>query len=66
MKLFAELAVGAARIATGRLGWSPEQFWGGTAMEFRTAIEGAFGLEPSSPALSSVDLARLKEMFPDG
>ncbi|MFA7439468.1 MAG: phage tail assembly chaperone [Sphingomonadaceae bacterium] len=66
MKLFAELAMVAARFATGRLAWPADRFWDATVAELQTAVEGALGLEASSQALSAADLARLKELFPDG
>lgn len=66
MKDFTDMAMVAARLATGRMGWSPERFWRATAAEFRTAMEGALGISGGEPPLSGVDLTRLKERFPDG
>lgn len=59
MRSFLELAREAARLATGRLGWLPGQFWEATPAELRLALEGRFGT-PELP-LGRGDLERLKE-----
>lgn len=65
---FAALALAAARVATGVLGWSPERFWGATAAEVLTAIEGRFGdlAAGTVTPLAADDLRRMQERFPDG
>jgi hypothetical protein len=60
---YAEFARVAARVATGVLGWSPNQFWGATLADLRLAIEGRFGATPA--AGMSADLERLMREFPD-
>ncbi len=60
-------ADGAARLAglSGvLLGWRPEEFWGATPAEL-SAVIGAMA-PAEEQAASGADLARLKEMFPDG
>lgn len=47
MQRFADLARNAAQVATGKLGWTPDQFWQSTAAELAQAIEGR--AEPSGP-----------------
>ncbi len=59
---------GAARlggIAGALLGWRPDEFWHATPAELAGVLTALFGEEISEPALSA-DLARMKEMFPDG
>lgn len=59
---------GAARlggIAGALLGWRPDDFWRATPAELAAVLTALFGDEAGEPALSE-DLARLKEIFPDG
>jgi len=63
VKDFAELARAAAVLATGQLGWRPEEFWMATMAEMRVALEGRFGA-PVVP-LAGAELARLKERLAD-
>lgn len=62
--MFRDSAARLAGIAGALLGWRPEEFWTATPAEL-AAVLGAMsgGGEPSA---GPVDLARLKEMFPDG
>lgn len=55
----------AARIATGVLGWPPEQFWRATPQELRLAIEGRLG-RGAAADFGRADLAALMARFPDG
>jgi hypothetical protein len=59
VKRFAELARSAAALATGQLGWAPQQFWDSTVFELRTALDGRAG--PNAPApLARAELAALE------
>ena len=60
MERFAGLARTAAAIATGQLGWLPQQFWDSTVPELRTALEGRFGCGPSAP-LGRAELDELEK-----
>jgi hypothetical protein len=64
MKDFSELARAAAALATGQLGWRPDEFWAATMAELRLAIEGRFG--PPVAPLARVELERLREGLADG
>lgn len=61
---FAEAAGRLAGQAGALLGWRPEEFWRATPVEL-AAVLTALSPSEGMPALSG-DLARLKEMFPDG
>lgn len=63
MTSYAEFARLAARVATGVLGWSPDQFWSATPAELRLAIEGRLGSAPAT--LGTAELERLMREFPD-
>lgn len=59
---------GAARlagIAGALLGWRPDEFWRATPAELAGVLSALFGEDGGDPA-GPADLARLKEMFPDG
>lgn len=60
---FATLARAAATVATGLLGWPPEQFWAATPAELQLAIEGRFG---GAPAFGRQELEQLRERLGDG
>ncbi|MFQ3594894.1 MAG: phage tail assembly chaperone [Sphingomonadaceae bacterium] len=60
---FADVAVTAARMATGVLGWPPEQFWQATVTDLVLALEGRNGSGDAGADAS--DLARLLKEFPD-
>jgi hypothetical protein len=66
MRDFSIAVRSAAGIASGVLGWRPEEFWSATLMELQTALDGRLGeAMPPSP-VDAGDLARLRERFPDG
>ena len=61
---FAEAAGRLAGQAGALLGWRPEEFWRATPAELAAVLAA---LSPSEGMHASIgDLARLKEMFPDG
>jgi len=64
---FADAAARLAGQAGALAGWRPDEFWRATPCELagvlRALAEG--GGEMAAPA-GAGDLARLKEMFPDG
>lgn len=64
MNDLAALCEAAARIATGVLGWPPEQFWQATPQDLRLAIEGRLGLGAASD-FGRAELAALMARFPD-
>lgn len=51
-------------MAGALLGWRPEEFWRATPAEL-AAVLGALAGGGGAPVTSD-ELARLKEMFPDG
>lgn len=62
---FADCAARLAGLAGALLGWRPDEFWRATPRELAgviAALAGDAGAEP----LGGGDVARLKEMFPDG
>jgi Phage tail assembly chaperone protein, TAC len=61
--VFSDSAARLAGLAGALLGWRPDEFWGATPAEL-AAIFGAMSGVPA--AACADDLARLKEMFPDG
>ena len=61
---FAEAAGRLAGQAGALLGWRPDEFWRATPTEL-AAVLAALSPDEGKPA-SIGDLARLKEMFPDG
>jgi uncharacterized phage protein (TIGR02216 family) len=64
---FGTLARAAARVATGRLGWSPDRFWAATPVELAAALAGMIGTEGGAVApLGAAALARLRERLGDG
>ena len=66
MTPFADGAARLAGLAGALLGWRPDEFWRATPRELAGVLRAFFGEDGmSEPALSD-DLARLKEMFPDG
>jgi len=62
--VFSDGAGRLAGLAGALLGWRPDEFWSATPAEFG-AIVNAMAGEEFVPA-SAKDLARLKELFPDG
>jgi hypothetical protein len=61
--VFSEAAARLAGLAGALLGWRPDEFWKATPAEL-AAVFGA--MAPDEASASADDLARLKEMFPDG
>ena len=59
-----DVAARLAGVAGALLGWGPEVFWRATPAELGAVLRVLAGDEPVSA--SAADLARLKEMFPDG
>ncbi len=60
----AESAARLAGLAGALLGWRPDEFWRATPEELGAVIEALGGVQP--PQADAADVARLKEMFPDG
>lgn len=65
MRTIAEVAGQAARVATGRLGWSPDRFWNTTIAEFILVLEGMLGRAAAQP-LGRGELQELMEKMGDG
>lgn len=61
---FAEGAARLAGLAGALIGWRPAEFWAATPEELAGVLAALAG--PQGEAAGSNDLARLKEMFPDG
>lgn len=61
---FADGAGRLAGLAGALLGWRPDEFWNATPAELGAVLE-ALGGERGATA-GAGDVARLKEMFPDG
>ncbi len=61
---FADSAGRLAGLAGALLGWRPGEFWDATPAELACVISAMTG--GGEQAAGSADLARLKEMFPDG
>lgn len=64
MSGLAELCEDAARLATGVLGWTPEQFWRATPQDLRLAVEGRLGRNAASD-FGRAELTALMAEFPD-
>ena len=62
--MFSESAGRLAGMAGALLGWWPEEFWRATPAELSCVVRALIG--PDAEAAGAGDLARLKEMFPDG
>jgi hypothetical protein len=63
----ADFAKGAARLAGlagALLGWRPQDFWDATPAELAAVIDALGGERLAH--MDGHELARLKEMFPDG
>lgn len=61
--MFSEAAARLAGVAGALLGWRPEEFWRATPAELGAVL---VAMLPEEQAATADDLARLKEMFPDG
>lgn len=62
-------AAGAGRLAGlagALLGWRPDEFWAATPAELAAVIEALGGGDRAPVPAGADELARLKEMFPDG
>ncbi len=64
-RTFGESAARLAGLAGALLGWRPDEFWRATPAELACEVRAKGGGEPAESA-GAADLARLKEMFPDG
>ncbi|MET0270331.1 MAG: phage tail assembly chaperone [Sphingomonas sp.] len=62
---FADGAARLAGIAGALVGWRPDEFWRATPVELAGVLSALFGEDAGEPA-GAGDLARMKEMFPDG
>jgi len=62
--VFSDAAGRLAGTAGALLGWRPDEFWAATPAELAAVLIAMAG--DDLPAASAHDLARLKEMFPDG
>jgi hypothetical protein len=62
---FSESAARLAGLAGVLLGWRPADFWAATPAELASVVRAMIGGDEDQAA-GSADLARLKEMFPDG
>lgn len=62
---FAESARRLAGLAGVLFGWRPSEFWQATPDELATLIAAMRGEAPAA-SVDRAELARLKEMFPDG
>jgi hypothetical protein len=60
---FVQSAGRLAGLAGALLGWPPEMFWSATPAELAAVLNA---LPPPSETAGADDLARLKEMYPDG
>jgi len=61
--VFSENAARLAGIAGALFGWRPDEFWRATPAELAAILNA---IRPETAAMSADELARLKEMFPDG
>jgi len=61
--VFSDGASRLAGLAGALLGWRPDDFWASTPIELNAVLAAMTG---GAPVASRDDLARLKEMFPDG
>ena len=62
--MFSDAAALLAGPVGALLGWRPDDFWNATPAELVAVIAALVGDAPQP--VSADDLARLKEMFPDG
>ena len=68
-EVFGAAALRLAGLAGWHLGWSPDQFWNATPAEMEavvTAMLGGSAAEGGSLPPTPGEIARLKEMCPDG
>ena len=62
--MFSAASARLAGLAGALLGWRPEEFWSATPAELAAVLDALSG--SATPAAGADDLARLKEMYPDG
>lgn len=62
--MFSHGAAALAGLVGALLGWRPGEFWDATPDELAGVVRAL--MPEGEAALASTDLARLKEMFPDG
>ena len=62
--MFAEAAARLAGAAGLAFGWTPEVFWNATPAELGALVRMLTGEAASPP--DAAEIARLKELFPDG
>lgn len=62
--MFVEAAVRLAGAAGLAFGWTPETFWTATPAELAALVRALAGDDVTPPGAS--EIARLKELFPDG
>ena len=63
--MFSEAAAQLAGMAGALLGWRPDEFWRATPAELAAVLVALTGGGSTAPVTRD-ELARLKEMFPDG
>lgn len=63
---FAETASRLAGLAGAIAGWRPDDFWAATPAELATVLRAFAGDGDGDAPAGAADLARLKELFPDG
>ena len=63
--MFSEAAGRLAGLAGALLGWRPDEFWRATPAELAAVLRALTGGGDAAPVTGD-ELARLKEMFPDG
>ncbi len=62
--MFSDAAGRLAGMACALLGWRPEEFWRATPAELAAVLAALAG--GAAAPVTQEELARLKEMFPDG
>lgn len=67
-RCFADTAARLAGLAGALLGWRPDEFWRATPDELAAPLRVLRGEDEGEgmAAADAADLARLREMFPDG
>lgn len=63
--MFSEAAARLAGLAGALLGWRPDEFWRATPAELAAVLVALSG-GPGAAPITTEELARLKERFPDG
>lgn len=65
-KRFASSAASLAGMMGALFGWRPDAFWNATPSEISSILQVLAGESDHAFAATCADLARLKEMIPDG